>query len=111
MSQCGKPERVVAAGGGARSEVLLQIKASVFGIPFLPVANPECGLMGAAALAMAGLGVFPDPHSAVDQLVEHLPPVLPDPALAATYRELSDLFVESRQALRPVHARLARFSG
>lgn len=107
FQQVGKPEVIIASGGGARSQLLLQIKASIFNVPIVPVAQVECGLVGAAALAMTGLGVFADVGAAIDNLVHHAPPVLPDPDQVGFYQELSGIFNEARNALRETSARLS----
>jgi xylulokinase len=52
-------DRVVIAGGGARSDLWCQIRADVMGRPVLR-AGEETGLVGAAALAWTGLGAYPD---------------------------------------------------
>ena len=50
-------QRVVLAGGGARSDLWSQIRADVFGQPVLRTPG-ETGLLGAAAVAWTGLGHF-----------------------------------------------------
>ncbi|TIR46494.1 MAG: pentose kinase, partial [Mesorhizobium sp.] len=51
-------ERVIAAGGGARTELWLKIKASAFNIPILVPREPECGIVGCAAMAATATGRF-----------------------------------------------------
>jgi xylulokinase len=50
-------QRVVLAGGGARSDLWSQIRADVFAQPVLRTPG-ETGLLGAAAVAWTGLGHF-----------------------------------------------------
>jgi sugar (pentulose or hexulose) kinase len=55
---CGSrlPDRIRSAGGAARSELWLQIKADVAGVCFEAVDCPEPTSMGAAILAGSALG-------------------------------------------------------
>ncbi|HET6518263.1 MAG TPA: FGGY family carbohydrate kinase, partial [Geminicoccaceae bacterium] len=86
MAAAGAPiGRVVATGGGARGSLWLRIKASVYGVPITAPENTESGLLGCAALAGAGVGLFADPRDAARRLVRLAPPVEPDPALAERY--------------------------
>ena len=41
----------IATGGPAKSDAILQIKADIFGAPFVRLTNTECGIAGAAMLA------------------------------------------------------------
>lgn len=50
-----KLERLYACGGGARSQVWLQIKADILGCEILPVKVEETGAMGSAILGFAAV--------------------------------------------------------
>jgi sugar (pentulose or hexulose) kinase len=58
---CGgeKPELVRAAGGAARSDLWLQIKADRLGVAVAATQCPEPTSLGAACLAVAGLKWMP----------------------------------------------------
>ena len=53
-----QPERVLLAGGGARSRFWMQLVADIFGLPVEKVAVEEQSAYGAALLAGAGIGLF-----------------------------------------------------
>jgi xylulokinase len=53
-----QPERIILAGGGARSYLWQQMVADVFGLPVLKLLVEEQSALGAALLAGAGLGLF-----------------------------------------------------
>jgi len=53
----------VATGGGAKSDPWLQIKADIFGKPFIRPVISECSVLGAAMLAGLSTDVF---HSSAD---------------------------------------------
>lgn len=88
---CGV-EEFVASGGGAKSNAWLQIKADVFGLPFVRPAVTEAGLLGAALLAGLGTGVYPNPHEAVLRCVHPDRIFEPDEARHAQYREKHALY-------------------
>ena len=54
-----------ATGGGARSDVWLQIKADILGLDIIALETAEVGAAGTAALAGVAIGVWPDLRSAV----------------------------------------------
>ena len=85
-------ERLIASGGGARTRLWLQIKASMLGTPVLVPAEPECGLVGCAALAAAAMGQFPSPEAAADALVRFQEEISPDPAWQERYDAMAPIF-------------------
>lgn len=54
------PKLLRATGGGASSDVWLQIKADIMGIPIAALNCPEVGAAGTALLAGHAIGVYPD---------------------------------------------------
>lgn len=105
--QLGPPDSIIAAAGGARSPLWLQIKADVFGVPVIPTAEAECGLIGAAALASAMLGRHADAHEAARALVRYRPPVMPLPANRGRYAALTARFAEIRKAMATIDTLLS----
>jgi len=77
----------VATGGGAKSDGWLQIKADVFGVPFVRPAITECGLAGAAMLAGVATGAFASVAEAIERFfrIERL--FEPDARRHRIYRE------------------------
>ncbi len=75
-----KLERLVAAGGGAKTRLWLEIKASVYGCPLLTPVDPECGVLGCAMLAGVGAGVFDNIEDAVRRLVRYEAEIQTDPS-------------------------------
>lgn len=75
-------------GGGARSDLWLQIKADVTGRPVRRVLGDCATSTGAAMLAGIAARAFPDLEQAVVACVElDAEPVLPDPHATASYQE------------------------
>lgn len=90
-----------ALGGGARSPLWNQIKADMTGVPILTVENDDTPAVGAAVLAGAGSGLFPDLKKATRQMVRIRESYSPNPAFIGTYNEvyrkyclLSDLLIK-----------------
>ncbi|MCK5739486.1 hypothetical protein KAH55_09905, partial [bacterium] len=54
------PKRIVATGGGAKSDFWLQIKADLFGTEFITTQSPEPACLGAGLLAALAAGWFPN---------------------------------------------------
>jgi glycerol kinase len=64
-----KPLREIRVDGGmARSDPFLQFQADVLGLPLRRSPQTESTALGAALLAGLGVGLFPDPASAVELL-------------------------------------------
>ena len=102
----GRPERIVAAGGGARSELWLRIKASLYRVPYLVPRELECGVVGAAAMMAAATGGAPDLAAAVARMVTHEREVAPDPAWADRYDRMMPLYADLHRASRAFYDRL-----
>lgn len=52
------PQRLIATGGGARSDVWLQIKADVLGLPVTALSGDEVGAAGSAYLGGKALAIY-----------------------------------------------------
>ena len=77
----------IASGGGARSDAWLQIKADIFGLPFVRTRITEGGLVGAAMLAGLATGVYASPREAVQTFVQKERIFEPDAQRHACYQE------------------------
>jgi xylulokinase len=89
-----------ATGGGAKSDAWLQIKADVFGVPFIRPRETESGALGAAMLAGIATGVFRDHRQAVDACVRRARIFMPDLDRHARYREKAAAYGRLYPALR-----------
>jgi xylulokinase len=104
MGQAGlEPQQIVCVAGGARAQLLLQIRADVTGLPVTSPEDVETTARGAAMLAAVGAGMYPDARSAAAgmrgkrrELVE------PDPQRAEVYREAYARYRDLYAALRPL---------
>ncbi len=87
-----KVERVIASSGGAKAELWLKIKASVYGVPIVRPKEPECGVVGCAAMAATAIGRFARLEDAIDAYVRHVDEVTPDPSWAERYERMKPMF-------------------
>ncbi len=90
-------DRMVAAGGGARTRLWLEIKASIYGCPILATETAECGLLGCAMLAGTGIGLYPDLATAATRLVRWGAEIQPNPAWSDIYAALAPVFEHAYQ--------------
>jgi xylulokinase len=90
------PERIILAGGGARSRLWGQMVADMFGLPVMRLLVTEQSALGAALLAGTGCGKL-DLASAAQQWVKYGASFDPDFATQARYLELLEIFRLSYQ--------------
>lgn len=103
-----KVERIVAAGGGAKSDLWLKIKASAYGVPLLVPSEPEGGVIGCAALAAAAEGRFASPVEAADAFVRYEREIVPDPAWSDVYARMQPVFERIYSHAQPLYDELDR---
>ncbi len=90
-----KAERIVASGGGARSQLFKQIQADVFGREIYTNAGNEQACTGAALTAAVGVGAFADFGEACAAMVRYSPEVVaPDMKNHKLYEERFAVFKE-----------------
>ncbi len=61
-----RPTRIVATGGGAKSDLWLRIKANNLGVAFVTTNSLEPACKGAAMLGALACGWFDSPKQAAD---------------------------------------------
>ncbi|MBS7706852.1 xylulokinase [Chelatococcus asaccharovorans] len=105
-----KVKEIRFGGGAAANAAWRQVKADVCGRPIVVGTSKEPGLLGAAIVAWTGLGRFASLAAAQESLVSVASRHEPDPARAAIYRRLFDLFRQSERALAPISHDLASLS-
>jgi xylulokinase len=96
----------MATGGGARSDAWLQIKADIFGVPFVRPRISEGSLVGAAMLAGIATGVYGSAAEAVDVFVKRERRFEPDAGRHAIYKEKLGLYRELFPATRGLLSKL-----
>jgi xylulokinase len=78
-------EELVSLGGGAQSDLWLQIKADVTGLPLRTLECEESTSLGVAVLAAVAVGLYPDVKTACQRMVRTGSRVEPDTTHRETY--------------------------
>jgi xylulokinase len=100
----GRPRVGRVSGGGGRSELWLQIVASVLEMPLEATVVDEGAAYGAALLGGVAAGVWPDARSAVASCVRVTRTVEPRADWVGAYAEARERFRGLYPALRPLQA-------
>lgn len=92
-------KRLRAIGGGAKSDLWMQLKADITGVPVETTRVTEAGCLGAAFLAGQGIGVYRSPHeilniATVDTVFE------PRRAISKQYEESYQTYKELRSRVK-----------
>ncbi len=99
-------DECIASGGGSKSDAWLQIKADIFGLPFVRPLVAEAGVAGAAMLAGISTRIFSTPEEAARIFVKREKTFEPDPRRHAAYHERHELFRSLFPALQPILRKL-----
>ncbi|MES1937432.1 xylulokinase [Salinisphaera hydrothermalis] len=96
-------DEVVAAGGGAKSTLWLQIKASAYGCPIRVPESSECSVIGSAITLATALGHFDSVTQAASDFVRYDRTIEPEPEWAERYRRMREIFDQLRTASGPYY--------
>jgi xylulokinase len=106
------PVEIVCVAGGARGELLRQIRADVTGLPVTRPDDVETTTRGAAMLAAAGVGLHPDvPTAAKAMASPRSEPLQPRPEVSEVYDVLYERHQALYAALRPLFSSFATPAG
>jgi xylulokinase len=101
---------VRAMGGGSKSDLWVQIKADVLGVPVVRMPKAECALLGNALIAAAATGHIGDLAATAASWHTLPEPVRPDAERHARYTDLVSIFDQLSERIDPVFRRLQEFS-
>ena len=88
LGECGiRPTRLLATGGGAKSEKWTQIKSDVTGLPITIADAPEVGAVGVIMCCAKAIGLVNDYDEARGIFVKEGKTLFPDERRHAIYRE------------------------
>ena len=96
-------KRMTAIGGGASSELFVQIKADVLGVEAVRTEVGDTALVGSAAIAGKGAGVLDDCRAAIQKTIRNKPPVKCDSARHEKYKPLAEKYLQTIEALSRVY--------
>jgi xylulokinase len=102
----GRPQRIIAASGGAKSRLWLGIKASMYRTPYLVAEEPECGVIGAGILMSVATGTARDLSDATTRMVRLTKEIPPDPRHADLYDRMMPIYADLYRSVQPFYDRL-----
>lgn len=98
---------VIVSGGGARSDLMMQIVADSWGRPAIRAGMPDAAGLGAAICAAVGSGVHPDWQSAVAAMVRRGRTFVPEAEAQQGYVEVAAVFRDLPSFTDPMFCRMA----
>ncbi|WP_461214039.1 gluconokinase [Lacticaseibacillus sp. GG6-2] len=104
----GKPTRIQATGGFARSALWKQVLCDIFDLPVVLPEAFESSALGAAVIGMQALGII-DSLDDVEQMVGGTETLAPNAKTAALYATLWPLWQDVNTRLASAYAPLAAF--
>lgn len=91
-----------ATGGGAKSEVWMQMKADILNIPITALQTEDAGTVGSAMLTGIAVGCFSDLQDAAEHMVVKKKAYVPDPAMHEKYMKVYKSYRNLYRAVRPL---------
>lgn len=104
-------EEVYVGGGGARSDIVCQITADVFGLPIKRIQTHEACSIGASMVAFLSKGIFKDYDDAISHMVHETSVFLPRPDVHETYMDLyTGAYRKIFGRLEPIYKRIIKIT-
>ena len=94
------PEKLYATGGGAASEVWLQIKADILNRPVTAMSAKEVGACGTCMLVGVAMGVYKDLFEAKEYFVKEKKTFVPGEN--SKYKKYFEAYKKIYGAVRPI---------
>jgi xylulokinase len=108
--QAGKSiDTVISIGGGAKSELWLQMQADIFNANVVRLENEQGPGMGAAMLAAYGCGWFESLEQCAAVFIKRTDQFTPNPGHAAQYEELFNLYKQIYEHTKELNESLMKF--
>ncbi|MGR3742487.1 xylulokinase [Companilactobacillus sp. DQM5] len=102
-------DTVIAIGGGAKSELWLQIQADIFNKKVVTLKNEQGPGLGAAMIAANGVGWFDTLQGAVDTFVSYNKVYIPNESNVRKYAEVYEIYNKIYEQTKDVSHELMDF--
>lgn len=102
-------DKVISIGGGAKSDLWLQIQSDIFNAEVVKLKNEQGPGMGAAMLAAYGLGWFPSLKDCADQFVEKSDVYSPSTENVEKYKNIFKLYKDVYPQTKDLNRELVPF--
>jgi len=96
-------KQMTAIGGGASSELFVQIKADVLGVEAIRTEVGDTALVGSAAIAGYGAGVLSDYRAAIQKTIRNKPPITFNPERHNQYKAVVKKYLAAIEALSGIY--------
>lgn len=96
------PKKLRAVGGGAASEVWMQIKADILNLPIISLGSAEAGAAGCAMMAGVAAGIFEGLEEAARAMITEKKTYYPREVQHRAYRKLYEGYRKVYEAVRPL---------
>lgn len=100
------------SGGGAKSEVAMQLTADIFNLPALRLQTGEASSLGAAMAAAVGLGWYSDFKAAANSMTKIEKVFTPQKEAQALYDQLFQrVYKQMYERLHPLYVEIQKITG
>lgn len=106
QGKSGRPEMIVASSGGAKSDLWLEIKASMYNVPYLVPEELECGVVGCAAMMATATGDHTSLQQATKAMVRYPKRIEPNQEWVELYDRMMPIYSGLYEASKPFYASL-----
>ncbi len=96
------PEKLYATGGGASSNVWLQIKADILNTPICTLQAKEAGACGTCMITGTAIGLYKDLYQAKKVFVKEDKVFEPNAEMAEKYKKLYNAYKGIYSAVKPI---------
>ncbi|MCH4191107.1 MAG: carbohydrate kinase [Butyrivibrio sp.] len=95
-------EKMNATGGGARSEIWMQMKADILNLPVTALEETDAGTAGCAMITGTAMGYYRDLTEAYQHMVHERKTFRPDKEMHRKYMQVYARYEKMYQAVRPL---------
>jgi xylulokinase len=110
MEQSGnRLNYMIASGGGAKTRLWLEIKASIYQTPIRTTKHQESSILGCAMMAGTAIGLYPSLVDASKLLIRLDEEIMPNSDWVPRYEKLAELFDQIYEDAAPYYRRLDEY--
>ena len=95
-------ETMNATGGGAKSEIWMQMKADILNVPIIALATTDAGTVGSAMLTGIVVGCFENLEDAAEHMIEKKKVYKPNPNMHQKHMKVYQKYRQVYGAVRPL---------
>jgi xylulokinase len=111
MEQSGNTlDYMIASGGGAKTRLWLEIKASIYRTPIRTTRHQESSVLGCAMIAGTAAGIYPTLADASKRLIQLDEEIVPNPDWVPRYEKLAELFNQIYEDAGPYYQTLDEYA-